>query len=288
MRAETVNEQVLRFIQENPGKSDGEINQELFGGSKNHAHINMACRWLELQGLVGRGRGDGKHILNFPSGAGATPARDAVLRMDICSVVAGFVGPADDEYHRYRSWDHCFEFFRNRSAIRGNAALLDHAALHLAWFLASWGMLRGAADLLWKNHRYLGPVVDAVLRPEFDSLLGFDPLSGSRSRLLEAVFASGGLVESIRRGFVEYDRTFVASDILVTKTMLGTLACSMAYDRYVSAGLKECGLTVKFGRRSLGEAFDFYVSHAEQFGEVRCGYPPFKLLDMYFFQLGQV
>lgn len=47
-------------------------------------------------------------------------------------------------------------------------------------------------------------------------------------------------------------RAFHASYTLVTKVMLGTLACCPAYDRYFMAGEREIGMRWRgFGRRSL-------------------------------------
>jgi len=290
MRTNTVASEVLKFLLCNPGHTDGEINLLLFGGAKNHAHINITCRGLVDQGLIARKqRSDGK-LGNYPSAPGeAQPqlSQGVEHRSDIFRRVDRFLEDAKKPNHRYLSWDYCFEFFRNREQIRGSAELKDLASLHLAWFLASWGMLRGSGDLLWKNHTFLAPVVEALIQPEFDQLLAFDPLKTDKDLLLDLLLGTNGLDRAIRKGFVTLDPSFSASDILVTKVLLGTTACSMAFDQYVVGGLKECGLTGKYGKRALGGAFDFYVRHQDQFKDVDAnGYPPFKLLDMYFFDFG--
>ena len=41
-----------------------------------------------------------------------------------------------DPHHRYRSWEHCYRFFRSRS-LETIAAEKDVAALHLGFYLAS-------------------------------------------------------------------------------------------------------------------------------------------------------
>ena len=50
-------------------------------------------------------------------------------------------------YHRGKSWEHCYTFFRKYKTLRNDKLLVDYAALHLGFFLASWGMLRGSSFL---------------------------------------------------------------------------------------------------------------------------------------------
>jgi hypothetical protein len=291
MRSNTVASEVLRFIIENPGKTDGEINTLLYSEEKNHAHINITCRSLADQGYaVRQPRGDGR-LGNYPKGTSppvTLPGPGSASRDDIVIRIDRFLQDSKKPNHRYLSWDYCYAFFGRRDEIRASPDLQDHASLHLAWFLASWGMLRGSADLLWKNHTFLLPVVKAVVSPDFDELLGFDPSKSCKDLLLEKLFGASGLSQSIRRGFLALDQGFSASDILVTKVILGTTGASMAFDQYVMAGLKRAGLTAKFGRKAMACAFDFFEQHRGQFDQVEArGYPPFKLLDMYFFDLGK-
>ena len=42
-----------------------------------------------------------------------------------------------DEFHRYKSWDKCFEAFSNSDQM-------EIKVLELAFYLASWGMYRGS------------------------------------------------------------------------------------------------------------------------------------------------
>ncbi len=71
---------------------------------------------------------------------------------------SGGIGPLE----RYASFDFCFNFFQ-RFHEQGTAAalarpeLMQASCLQLGWFLASWGMLRGAAGLLQKSVKALEP-----------------------------------------------------------------------------------------------------------------------------------
>src|SRR5687767_12024158 len=68
---------------------------------------------------------------------------------------------------RYASFDYCFNYFqehRERGALgelhRGEA--LQLSCLHLGFYLASWGMLRGSSDLLRRSVRHLIPLVEVI------------------------------------------------------------------------------------------------------------------------------
>ena len=66
--------------------------------------------------------------------------------------------------HRYRSWEHCYGYFRRHASFRTEA---DHdiASLHLAFYLASWGMYRGSSALLWKDYKIHRPAISKILEP---------------------------------------------------------------------------------------------------------------------------
>ena len=150
-------------------------------------------------------------------------------------------------------------------------------------------MLRGSSRLLQRNHKVLTPVVDAILDPRLDHLLAFDPERQPKEELLEGIFADNGLRSAIVKGFTKLEPGFPTSDTLITKVILGTLACAPAYDVNVTAGLKRCGLTASFGPRSVGQAYDLYSENIQAFtqaGRQTPNYPPFKLVDMYLFDLG--
>src|SRR5258705_12151232 len=64
-------------------------------------------------------------------------------------------GITSDEFHRYKSWDNCFQAF---SASKQT----EIQVLELAFYLASWGMYRGSSGLLQKNHLIHKGAVDIV------------------------------------------------------------------------------------------------------------------------------
>src|SRR3989344_3306084 len=81
------------------------------------------------------------------------------------------------EYHRGKSWEHCYAFFRNYKKFRNNNELLDRAALHLGFFLASWGMLRGSSFLLQKDYKYYISIVRVLIKDQYEILWNVDYLN---------------------------------------------------------------------------------------------------------------
>ena len=75
-----------------------------------------------------------------------------------------------NENGRSRSWEHCYRVFRD--ARNAPSPDYDYLSLHLAFYLASWGMYRGSSFLLQKDYKVLSPIVEKVLKPEYDCLFG--------------------------------------------------------------------------------------------------------------------
>src|ERR1700722_8790341 len=144
---------------------------------------------------------------------------------DIPKSIAAYFGKLSGEAnHRYRSWEHCFRFFRTpHNEIR---LQLDVAALQLGFYLASWGMYRVSSFLLQCDYTVHKPTVEALISERFSALweleIGADP---SDEKYVGLILQAVDAVRSSYRPFG------IASDTLVTKVLLGTLACLPACDR---------------------------------------------------------
>jgi hypothetical protein len=162
-----------------------------------------------------------------------------------------------DSMTRYRSWSHCYRAF-------AKPAMDDDAlSLHLAFFLASWGMYRGSSFLLQKDYTIHRPVVRLLRSLELRILRGatiptlrehFEKILDLQSKISNAY-----LTELKRSNWVNGTRSEVTpSDILVTKILLGTLGCVPAFDRYflIGAKLSEVSFS-KLNKRSLIKCFRF-------------------------------
>lgn len=205
----------------------------------------------------------------------------------------------EDAHHRYRSWDHCYLFFRNRDSII-NDEQIDLAALHLGFYLASWGMYRGRSFLLWKDYKIHTYAVRELLSEKYSPLWDLDVFAiedeGPDVNLVLALVAA--LKDAYKTNIAEVNgepKPVNPSDALATKIVLGTLGCTPASDRYFRAGLKHCQIPYsRFNRRHYLRMLDFCRGHSDelrtvqaQVGSDSVKYPFMKLVDMYFWSIGR-
>jgi hypothetical protein len=208
------------------------------------------------------------------------------LTADIARFVAAYHGDlAGDPHHRYRSWEHCYRYFRGGPAVIRKDP--GNAALELGFFLASWGMHRGRSFLLqcaYTVHLNAVETLAAVPAVLWTGRVGEQQADANHAPMIwDAVVA-------LRKAYKPFGE---ATDILVSKVLLGTLACMPACDRYFTEGFRAMGNPYSYlNLRFLSRLFAFCTAHA---AALRCEqqrihaasgilYPFMKLVDMYFWQ----
>ena len=201
-----------------------------------------------------------------------------------------------NENGRSRSWEHCYRVFRD--ARTDSSPDYDYLSLNLAFYLASWGMYRGSSFLLQKDYKVLSPIVEKVLKPEYDCLFGIacadlreSEVQGSLEKLNKYIAAHFWPIRDEVAG-----RKVVSSvsPVLITKILMGTLGCVPAYDRFFVDGIKKYKVTTQeYTPESVRRLVDFYEEHNDRLEEARRGmrvgdliYPQMKVLDMGFWQIG--
>ena len=159
-------------------------------------------------------------------------------------------------------------------------------------------MYRGSSFLLQKDYKVLVPIVEEILKPEYDCLFG---LACADLRESEVKDRLENLNKYIAKHFEpirdEVAGRKVASDVspvLITKILMGTLGCVPAYDRFFVDGIKKYKVTTQeYSLESVRKLAKFYEAHNDRLEEARRGmrvgdliYPQMKLLDMGFWQIG--
>ena len=201
-----------------------------------------------------------------------------------------------NESGRSRSWEHCYRAFRD--ARTDPSPDYDYLSLHLAFYLASWGMYRGSSFLLQKDYKVLSPIVEEILKPEYDCLFGLACTDVRNSdvwkqytKLYDKIAA---YFDPIREKVAGRKRTTPVSPVLITKILMGTLGCVPAYDRFFQDGVATYKVTTReYSLDSVLRLVDFYEEHNDRLEDARRGmqcedltYPQMKLLDMGFWQVG--
>ena len=200
------------------------------------------------------------------------------------------------ENGRSRSWEHCYRMFRDaRTSLSPDC---DYLSLHLAFYLASWGMYRGSCFILQKDYKVHTPIVEEILKPEYDCLFGLactdvrnDDVWAQLKKLYDNI---DFYFDQIRKEVAGREVASPVSPILITKILMGTLGCVPAYDRFFVDGIKKHKVTTgEYSPESVLRLAKFYEAHNDRLEEARRGmrtddliYPQMKLLDMGFWQIG--
>ena len=201
-----------------------------------------------------------------------------------------------NENGRSRSWEHCYRVFRD--ARTAPSPDYDYLSLHLAFYLASWGMYRGSCFILQKDYKVHTPIVEEILKPEYDCLFGLacadlrEPEVQDSLEKLRKYIAKQ--FRPIRNEVAGREVASSVSPVLITKILMGTLGCVPAYDRFFQDGVATYKVTTQeYSLKSVLRLVDFYEEHNDRLEEARRGmrtddliYPQMKLLDMGFWQIG--
>lgn len=191
---------------------------------------------------------------------------------------------------RYASFDYCFNHFQfhreqDRLPDLVEGEVLQLSCLHLGFYLASWGMLRGSSHLLRRSVKHYVPLIEVIANapPEIWALDAEHYGDGNCAGLFETA-------QHIRAALPEG-----ASQVLVTKILLGVFGCVPAFDTYFRKGF---GVS-QFGPRGLRKIGEFYASNAAVIERHRVPtldfesgepterrYTQAKVIDMIFFVAG--
>lgn len=242
---------------------------------------------------------------------------------------------------RFKSWEYCHQFFLdNKDKFKGKfidgvlvknedltpeqKSIRDLMALHLAFYLASWGMYRGSSFLLNRDYKAHLKAVDIILEPKYESLWNFNPsdeesiesadkLLFSQSennrgiywRIKEDAYNSIPAPESNLSSSYNSPSKGVPTDTLITKILLGTFACIPAFDRFFEDGVKisnnnlpeeeKLSTNLESNPQITFTAISkFALNHSDSINslinddnfEGLKDYPVMKIVDMYLWQKG--
>jgi len=215
------------------------------------------------------------------------------IEIDVEKVRTFYKSIETDANHRYKSWEHCFNYFlQPRKEIDS-----DKAALHLAFYLASWGMYRGSSFLLQKDyliHKKL--IEDVILNPKYKKLHVWDFIHNNTENIKNLFLLKDDIKDYYNRNIIKQNgKNADVSDVLSTKIILGTFGCVPAYDRYFIEGLrltdKKFGFT--FNEDSFNNLINVYKNNKPSIDELsrkqknyKHNYPVMKIIDMHFWQIG--
>lgn len=197
---------------------------------------------------------------------------------------------------REKAWEICYSQFYFARQMKSYD--YDYLSLHLSSYLASWGMFRNSF-LLNTNYKIHTKAVKLIMQREYDSLCGIRcaDYAGEMDKLKKLIDDLKDYYTRSRNDIYKLDDKNTncdISDTLVSKVLLGTLACVPAYDRYGVNGMSidkisPIKLSIEsiesiIGRFENIEFDKLEVSYADE--SVKTPYPQMKIVDMYYFAKG--
>jgi hypothetical protein len=207
-------------------------------------------------------------------------------------------------YPRERSWDQLWDYVHpavtSRSGRRWlvSGERLDLTALHIGFYLASWGMFRGAGMLVEQNLDFFAALSERLFTLIDDNLwcLRFDQFrtdADAASKIFNEVTASlGEFLKVLQQQNV---------DLIIGKLLLGVWGECPARDEKFARGfeayvneIRQGGGNLPNGVNALNGAFLHWLATRAQdktwnMNAYRVNgtlYPPGKVVDMAFFQYG--
>lgn len=191
---------------------------------------------------------------------------------------------------RMFSWDHCNRFFRSLTP-KPTAERIDQMALHLAFYLASYGMYRGSTAVLGKDYKFFIPVVQFLARknPGLPSSSVKTAVSNDQA---ENAWKQVLSLKELLQGMKIEQKNL---DTLATKILLGTWVTIPAFDRSFKDAIKASSIgAATFSRKNLLKVFAFLSEHRTLFqGQVtrfhKAGfqhYPAMRVVDAIVWHLG--
>lgn len=199
---------------------------------------------------------------------------------------------------RYKSWEWCHKFFLEHKN-KNDEESIELMSVHLAFYLASWGMYRGSSYLLQRDYKAHKNAVKYIIDKRYETLWNYVP---TRENILEAVDLlfnrEYGIYWLVKNSYSNYDdNDDDASDTLTTKILMGTFGCVPAFDRYLKGGIVSYNKTHRSGITQIIEdqgsktfinLCKFAITNKNELSlqGTEIYYPPMKCVDMYFWEIG--
>lgn len=209
-----------------------------------------------------------------------------ILDIEKSSVEKYLSNMVQDSNHRFKSWEYCYTAF-------GNLDSVDYLSLHLAFYLASWGMYRGSCGILWKDYTIHMDAVNIIrkfhsLRKEWFTM---DDVS-QIMKLYNALKDYYSKITYYKPENKTSSLNLAATDTLITKIMLGTIGCVPASDDLFKRAFHCQGK--QFDEELLKRIIDCSQSNKDTIQQcqryisekLHYHYPSMKVVDMCFWQKG--
>ena len=179
---------------------------------------------------------------------------------DFISRVVPMVQQTLDPKHQEAAWLACRSYFYDHRAQVHDPAVKEQMCLHLANYLATFGMYRNSF-LMQYNHRIHEEAVEYLCRQN-NVYWNYDPFFPNGNPFCPPLpvdfFCAGvsALAGTLADCYAKYSGGNPPTDTLISKILLGTLGCVPAYDNRVKKALFDLGLPQNYTQSGVQALVD--------------------------------
>lgn len=128
---------------------------------------------------------------------------------------------------RHRAWEHCHKAFLDMKDTPSPKENSEYLSLHLAVYLANWGMYRNI-HLMNNDYKIHKGAIEFCLERQYDLLWNYESKENDLEEAESLLFGPQGIAKKLR----DYYRLYKpCSDTLITKILLGIFGCTPAFDK---------------------------------------------------------
>lgn len=198
------------------------------------------------------------------------------------SILGYYKNIEGDVNHRLKSWEHCYtQFTVMFKKDKLSDTDIDYLSLHLAFYLASWGMYRGSSFILQKDYKVFHPVIKLLFtnRGKFNDdiieSLFYDENDSTIKKYVNDFFEFDAELTKLlneMRNAVKGEVVTSVSDTLRTKIILGAYGSIPAFDRYFRDGLRsaeEYGFILSYSKNGVVKLLQFAKERRQELQDIR-------------------
>lgn len=190
-----------------------------------------------------------------------------------------FINCADEVYNkstdnknRGYAWFDCMNAF---SLDKNNNKTNDEKSKDLFIYLANWGMVARGSFVMQHTWRIFNEIVNIISEEKYNSLRNITSIENDKVEIILKLIDNPtqnekGLYNRINKTLKKYHDNEDVSSALITKILLGTTGCTVAYDSNVRnvismfkdiKGAPQLKGASGYSKPSLKSIYDFYIAN---------------------------
>lgn len=207
---------------------------------------------------------------------------------NLCLSLEEYENSNKKDIDRHASYDHCHKYFKRTIVNKKEIIDLEIACMHIAFYLASWGMYRGSSELLKHSYKIYKPLINFIKYDVHDNNQCFNiDINNYEEQAEYIIRVKNAISDLLKKGTKNSE--FMPTETLLSKIMMGIYGCVPAYDQFFKESLTSFEVSPKaFSKKGLESIQEFYISNCDAIenSELIRKYTRAKVLDNIFWLYG--